>query len=545
MITFVLVGIAGNSMVEGAGFSIPELSSSYLNISGALSRQLRSDAFSNVDRKDLAVTNVDASSQTFGSPSGELQKTGERKWALARLFRHTEGVSLGSSDLWRTLAADSILPRHNFDMQVGGVGMPGMGAYMGGQPGILGVKVVPFLLLAERYDSNVFFSPALPGLNRKDYVTSFSPGIFLLHNAHLVRTTLRMGAIGEYFVNNPGLNYVGFNGTLTLSMNELARRVVPGATFIVSQSINYSPVVPGFQSGLNSSSTQSAPDDEQPDTTTALVRSQQLYRVNSLSTTSTVAGSVPITPTVLFQANYSYSSFRFGTPSVNEATGTTNARTINSTGHSVQAGPAWRITSADTLSLRGVYEKSDYGGGQGGFQAVGGSLGWAKRISQSFNFRLFGGAVMVEQDFAGTPGGGQGANQGTGYTGGAAVVYFSGPQTVSLTYTSGISPSFIAAVGSMQSNIAQLVVTHRMNELLSISGGATYNRSEAMNGNVSLPGTFFESYTGYAGVTYRLSAQYQASLSYLAGTYHGNYFTSEVQSFGREAVTFTISAFWF
>ena len=544
MITFVLVGIAGNSMVEGAGFSIPELSSSYLNISGALSRQLRSDAFSNVDRKDLAMTNVDASSQTFGSPSGELPKTGERKWALARLFRHTEGVSLGSSDLWGTLAADSILPRHNFDTQFGGVGPPGLEGLRGGQPGILGVKLVPFLMLAERYDSNVFFSPALPGLKRQDYVTSFSPGIFFLHNSQLIRTTLRMSATGEYFVINPGLNYVGFNGTLTLSMNELARRVVPGSTLFVSQSINYSPVVPGFQGGVDSSATQSTQADDQPDVTTALVRSQQLYRVNSLSANSTVAGSVPVTPSVLFQANYGYSTFRFGTPSVNEATGTTNARTINSTSHSIQAGPAWRITASDTLSLRAIFEKSDYGGGQGGYQAMGGSFGWARRISQTFNFRLYGGATKVEQDFGGL--GAQAvANEGIGYTGGVSLVYAEGPQTVALTYTSGIAPSFIAAVGPIQSHIGQLVAIRRLGDLLSVSGGLTYNRSQAVNGNISLPGTFFESYSGYAGVAYRFSAEYLASLSYTAGTFHGNYFTSEVQSFGRNAVTLTISAFWF
>lgn len=490
-------------MVEGAGFSISDLSS-----------------------------------------SGTIQGTRESKWALARMFGQTDAVPLGGSGLLGTLAADSILPRHNFDMQFGGVSAPGMGGLMGGPPGILGVRVVPFLLLAERYDSNVFFAPALPGLKRQDYVTTFSPGIFFLHNSQLIRTTLQASATGEYFMIHPGLNYVGFSGVLTLSMNELARRVVPGSTFLVAQSINYSPVVPGFQGGVDSSAAQSTPADDQPDVTTALVRSQQFYRVNTLSATSTVAGSAPITPTVLFQANYGYSTFRFGTPSVNEATGMNSAQTINSTSHSIQAGPAWRITSSDTLSLRAIFEKSDYGGGQGGYQAMGGSLGWARRISQSFNFRLYGGATSVEQNF-----GGQGAqpvaNQGIGYTGGAAVVYASGPQTVAFTYTSGIAPSFIAAVGAIQTHIGQLVATRRLDDALSISGGLTYNHSQSVNGNISVPGTFFESYSGYAGVTYRFSPQYLAALSYTAGTFHGNYFTSEVQSFGRNAVTLTISSYWF
>ena len=544
MITFVLVGIAGNSMVEGAGFSIPELSSSYLNISGALSRQLRSDAFSNVDRKDLAVTNVDASSQTFGSPSGELPKTGERKWALASLVGQTEGVSLGSSDLWGTLAANSILPRHNFDMQYGGGGLPGLDGLRGGQPGILGVKLVPFLILAERYDSNVFFSPALPGLKRQDYVTSFSPGIFFLNNARLIRTTLQVSAIGEYYALNPGLNYIGANGTLVLSMNELARRVIPGATFFLSQSVGYRPTLPGFQ-GNDAPTSPSAPDDEQPDTTTALVRSQQNNRVQSLASTSTVGGSLPVTPSIQFQASYAYSTVQQGTPSVNEATGTNIAPSVNSTSHSAQAGPAWRITPSDTLTLKAIYEQADYGGGQGGYQGMGGTLGWARRISQSFSFRLHGGASKIEQSFGGALGSQTAVNEGIGYTGGAGVLYAEGLQTVSLTYTSGIAPSFISAVGPIQTHIGQLVLTRRLGDAFSASGGGTYSHSQAVNGNISVPGTFFESYSGYAGVTYRFSSQYQALLSYSVGTSHGNYFTSEVQSYGRNVVSLTISAYWF
>jgi hypothetical protein len=473
-----------------------------------------------------------------------LQTTGEKKWAIARMFGQVDTGLLGGLGLSGTRATDSILPKHNFDMQYGGASAPGAEALFGGQPGILGVKAVPFLALAERYDSNVFFSPALPGLKREDYVTSFTPGVLFLHNSQLVRTTLRASATGEYYVVNPGLNYIGFNGVLTLSMNDLVRRVVPGSTFFVSQSINYSPVVPGFQGGVDNSAAQSTQADDQPDITTSLVRSQQLYRVNSLSLNSTVAGSVPVTPTVLFGAAYGYSTFRFGTPSVNEATGVNNAQTVNSTSHSVQAGPAWRVTASDTLSLRGIYDKADYGGGQGGYQAVGGSLGWARRISQSFNVRFYGGATSIEQDF-GLSGLAAEKTQGIGYNGGATVVYVDGPQTVSLTYANGIAPSFIAAVGSMQTHTGQLVATRRLGDLLSLSGGATYNRSESINGNINLPGTFFESYSGFAGIAYRISREYLASLSYTAGTFHGNYFTPEIQSFGRQAVFLTISAYWF
>ncbi len=547
MSTLVLVGVAGNSMVEGAGFSIPDRSASYLDISEAISRQFRLDALWNAEGKDRAVANMTASSQMFTSPLEERQKARERNWSLARLLGQKHAMALMGSDLLRNLAAESILPKHNFDMQLGGGGInPGGMQGMFSQAGSPGVMIVPYISVAERYDSNVFFAPQIQGLKRQDYVTSVSPGIMFLDNSHVVRTALQVGAIGEYFVNNPGLSYVGVNGVLSFRMDQLVRRVVPGATFLVAQSVSYSPVIPGFQSGVTGSSAQSLlADDEQPDTTTALVRSQQLYRANSLVLNSTVAGSMPITSSVMFQANYGYSRFQFGSPAVNEATGANIAQTINSTAHSVQAGPAWRITSSDTLGLRAIYEKADYGGDQGGYDAVGGSLGWQRRISQSFNFRVYAGATSVEQSFGASLGQQSASTQGVGYTGGISTVYVSGPQTVQLTFQSGISPSFVAAVGSMQTNIAQIIVFRRLENALSISGGGTYNHSESMNGNTSLAGTFFESYSGFAGVGYHFSPKVLATLSYTAGTYHGNYFTSEIQSFGRQAVTFTISSYWF
>jgi hypothetical protein len=440
-------------------------------------------------------------------------------------------------------SSTGLFPAHRFDMQFGGVGgLSPMAVATAGQPNFLGLRVVPYLFLAERYDSNVFYAPELPGLRRDDYVTSFSPGLLLVHNTRLVNTSLQAAATGEYYVVHPDLSYVGFNGTLTLTMNELARRVVsPGASFLISQSVNYSPSLPGFTP--NPESASQAPTGE-IDITTALVHSTALYRTNTFSATSTVAGSVPLSPSVLFQANYGYTIFRFGTPAVNEELGTNQAQVINSTSHSAQAGPAWRITSSDTISLRAVFEDADYGGGQGGYRAIGGSLGWNKVLSPFFNVRVYGGATMVKQDF-GAAIGAQAETEGVAYTGGASVIYVGGYQMVSLTYTLGIAPSFISAVGPLQSHVVQLVATRRLTDNLSLSGGFTYNHSEAVNSTIQLPGTFFESYSGYGNLTYRLSRQYSASLSYILGTYRGDYFTTDIVSFGRNAVTFMLSSYWF
>lgn len=452
-----------------------------------------------------------------------------------------QSASLRNSLLGEGFDVDSIF-RHDFTMQAGGGFSPsGTAGAMQGQPNFLGLRIVPYLMLAERYDSNVFFSPELPGLNREDYVTSFSPGVVVFHNTRLVNTSLQLGAMGEYYVVNPGLNYVGFNGTLTLTMNELARRVFPGASLLVAQSGGYSPYLDSFTPYLPAGGGVS----QDVDVTTALVRSTQLYRVNTLTATSVIAGSVPLSSSVLFQANYGYSIFRFGTPSVNEASEGTQAQVINSTSHSAQAGPAWRISSADTLSLRGVYEGGDYGEGQGGYRALGASLGWARMISQFFNFRLYGGATTVEQDFGASIGTPVQSASGVATTGGAAVMYVGGPQTVTINYTLGIAPSYIADVGALQTHIVQLTAIRRLSDAVSISGGFTYNHSKAVDATINLPGTFFESYSGYAGVNYRFTTRYSASLTYSTGVYSGNYFTSDVVTFGRNVVMLMVTAYGF
>lgn len=458
-------------------------------------------------------------------------------------WRSTLELLRNLPDGFSILRFERALPKPDFTMQVGGgAALSPYSIATALPPGFMGLRIVPFISLAERYDSNVFFSPVLPGLRREDYVTTFNPGIFFLHNHPLINTSLQLATRGEYFVIHPGLSYAGFNGTVTFMMNELARRVVaPGSSFVVSQNINYSPSLPGFTAGEQNTATTATTEI---DTTTALVRSTALFRVNTLSATTTVGGAVPLSSSVLFQANYGYSLFRFGDSSLNEEVGGNRARTINSTAHSAQAGPAWRVTSSDTLSLRGVFENADYGGGQGGYQAIGASVGWHKVFSPFFTARVHGGATRVDQDFSGALGNTQ-SSEGVAYTGGAAVTYADGPQMLTLSYAVGLAPSFIAAVGPLQSHVVHVTAGRRLTELLSITGGFTYNRSEAIESTVQLPGTFFESYSGYGGVNYRISRQYFATVNYIIGTYRGNYFTPEVIAFGRNAVTFAISAYWF
>jgi len=40
-----------------------------------------------------------------------------------------------------------------------------------------GFHVIPSIMVGERYDSNVFYAPKTPGLNREDFVTTTVPQV--------------------------------------------------------------------------------------------------------------------------------------------------------------------------------------------------------------------------------------------------------------------------------------------------------------------------------------------------------------------------------
>ena len=64
-------------------------------------------------------------------------------------------------------------------------------------------NIIPSVTLSERYDSNVFFSPAG---NSEDYVSTVSPQLRVVHKRQLVEGTVGGGVTAEAYVKNPRLN---------------------------------------------------------------------------------------------------------------------------------------------------------------------------------------------------------------------------------------------------------------------------------------------------------------------------------------------------
>src|SRR5262249_7659654 len=111
--------------------------------------------------------------------------------------------------------------------------------------------IIPALSVSEAYDSNVFYTPKsqlTPGEKPEDFITFITPQISVAHGDQFIRGSLTAGAvIGEY-VNNPQLDYTGFNTAGALDLTGLAHREVSRriTTLTLRGTFQYTPTRSGF-----------------------------------------------------------------------------------------------------------------------------------------------------------------------------------------------------------------------------------------------------------------------------------------------------------
>ncbi len=112
-----------------------------------------------------------------------------------------------------------------------------------------GFQVIPSLSVGQRYDSNVYFVPKRPGLDREDFVSTAVPQVRGYYVGNWFDLNASAAAIGEYYAKNPTLNYVGANTGLVLNLSKLLDRWWQGATLTASDTYVYSPQAPTFLIG--------------------------------------------------------------------------------------------------------------------------------------------------------------------------------------------------------------------------------------------------------------------------------------------------------
>ena len=437
-------------------------------------------------------------------------------------------------DTLRNLTSGNTEFSKSFSAQLGagglGVGLPGQGG-----AGPLGTRVIPMLRIAERYDSNVFFVPKTPGLRTEDYVTTVSPQLFVQDRRSFAFTTLNAGAVGEYYVINSGLNYIGFNVGLASNLTQLVQRYFPGATLRISDAYTYTPNPPGFLNGNqnNSGAISNEINDELP-VSDQFVRSFQAFRVNTKANTLTVGGSYPISPIIGMQGAYTYATIEFGkkdVPSQQSSIVTFNSFDT----HTVSVGPTARVSPLDTLVATYSYSNTK---GQIVFQSHAATLGWLRSLAPNWASRIYGGAALLQQE---------GSPSQTVYNGGASIFWVKGRSNIGLAYNAGITPSYISSGGALLSNNVNLTMNYYILDDLLGSVGGSYGRDVSIVSAPNQPDLFFETIQSYARMSYIVSQMAALNVGYTFSYSKGTFSTSspgEKDEVLRQTVTLMLTTFW-
>ena len=359
-----------------------------------------------------------------------------------------------------------------------------------------GLHVVPSVQVSERYDSNVYFAPKsqLQGLTPEDFVTTVVPQVRGLYTDHenLVKVNAVVGAVGSYYVNNTGLNYVGANAGVVLDMSDLLSRWRPGARWTVSDTFFYSPQPPAFLTG-GPLGVQANP----------LVAGFQAYRINTTSNSVNTVFEFPLNKTNNLTGSYRNSFIHYGESQVPQA-----ATLISQDTQTYTAGLIRQVSLYDSVTVDFIGTEYDQGG-QGAFSTKGGTLGWTHKFAPTISLNATGGAQVLS-----------GESNGVRFSSviapvGSLAISWKDPTTViTFAYRSGITPSFQSQGAAMLNHTVSFNMIHNT-PIRDLAGllGANYGVANEYGSN-SGAALSWTTVGGTAGLQYRVTQKLFLMLAY-------------------------------
>ena len=396
---------------------------------------------------------------------------------------------------------------------MGGMGStPGTGFGGATDPGAIviteGYRLVPSVMVGERYDSNVFFVPKAAltaGQEREDFVTTTIPTIRGLYMGRSLSANVYASAVGEYYAKNPNLSYVGTNLGASLDMSRLLDGLRPTSTWQVTEYYSFTPIPPAFATGDVTGSSN------------PYLTGYQTVRTNTQVNSTGTNVSVPLTQTLSVTGSYMYSFAKYGaTASGVQQPG--GFPLLSSATHSYTAGLATRLSGADTLNVRYAGSFSDYGSGGGSFVANGATVGWVHLFSQRASMTANAGVQLVQTAFPG-------ASNSSIYTPTGSLIGTFGDRTTKLTYSwfLGVIPAVQFQPQPLINNtlslaLTQLTPVHNLIGLL----GLNYSRADALGSSASVPVSYY-SYGANAGLTYRATIKTFLGLNVGYQNFHNDF----------------------
>lgn len=382
-------------------------------------------------------------------------------------------------------------------------------------------KIIPSAIATGRYDTNIFNRPAQflpPGTQTSDFVTSVGGAVHLFHETRDIEASLKVGGNFNAYVENTGLNF--FNATVSghIRLDRWVDQYIRGARLRVTENFRYTPESPGFLTGVR----QTVVEDD------VFSRGIQSFRANTFINTTSVNGSYPVSRDLSLEGGYTFALRRVG--QIQGGTvGGVNFFDTNS--HTWFGGPRYQLTRNDSVAA--VYRQSFIlqsrsEGGRSFSTSLVTLAGDYTKNFQEWSFTVEGGVTFVEP-------------AGRTFPAGSLRIKTQPERdtVIDITLSRQARPSFFLQGGATISNLAQIGVSHRLYERLTVDGTAAYGYNQLF------PNTdqTFKNFTASAGLNYKLTRNITGGLIYIFTNIDVDRTTLEYQ-FSRQQVGFTLTAEW-
>lgn len=383
-------------------------------------------------------------------------------------------------------------------------------------------KIIPAVILSERYDSNVLFAPSgttVSGRKKEDFVTTVAPQLRFLNKDPQAETDITAGVSGNAFVSNRDLDFVSVNLAGTINLTRYISEFIPGAKLRIGEVFLYTPEQPNFVSPAAPLGTQNA-----------FANGLQTIRATVHTNNASVTGEYLLERGMGLRATYGHSIFRVDKVLTDQPAG---IGLFNTTIERWSAGPTIRLGRGENLNLNYVNTTMD-------FSAVGTSSK-ANVVARTFEAEY----GKVTPDWSATASGGATLlEQGN-------LAFFSGKLEVAgaydretrigLTVSRSVSPGFFGPTGGVLiSNVAGVSVEHKVSNDLTVKGTMNY----ALNETAPIDLAKFDSMTASGQLIYGLTRAVSASLLYQYSRSEFSFHGAQDFAINRSFVTFSLTAKW-
>jgi hypothetical protein len=376
--------------------------------------------------------------------------------------------------------------------------------------------IVPSLTVSERYDSNVYFVSAEENL--EDFVTTVIPAVSVKHRGTLVDATLGVAMTGEYYLNNPALNYFFPSGSLGLNLDRYLGQWNRRLKLSISETFQYTPRPPAFVTPVPEGTVGATPD---------FIRGIQAIRANSIMNSFTATSAYLFSAATQLNAVYSHQYMRFSNPYGSDVgVATPGGGFFTTSFHTVTVGPQTAITARDTIRANFQFQHIGFqtGAEDTTFTVFGGNVGWRRQIKA--NLIANGNIGLLRFDPGGT----------IAYTGDASLQWTVENTTTIASYSRGVFPSFFIAAVPLLSQTFAVAVNHKLSQNWTLSGGVNYAQNESIPAGIIA----FNSYGGSATATYLITRTFTAKFEYTYNQFDTS-FGEQSYSFDRNVVSISLS----